>query len=584
MTQSSTVRAVGGLSAIALTAGFAATVGAGIANAAPGSVSWSDGNSTYTRTISNVTPAEGEIITSTTTFGRKSGFNIGNEKLEMVKDVHPACLTYVDGSVNINGNPYTNVVANADNVVLGVIDGPALWETTSVIVGNGGTAAVSFSYKVGADCARGVALQTWMEYDGNKGAGIYTNKGPTISVSKNVSTAALAAVTGAKVGQSVQLSATVTGGVDGDIVEFYDGTTKLGEGALSSGAATFAWTPAADGQYALTAKFLGTATANESVSAVQNVEVAAADVETTTTLTVPATAVVGEDVTVEATIAPATAAGQVQFKDGAANIGDPVTVVDGKASITRRFPEAGTHSFTASFVAADGYLNSDSAPAELTVKDADFGTTTTVLEPVTATVGVPVNLSATVMPIPDAGQVKFTVDGVEVGLADVGTGDGVATLSHTFDTVGTANVVAEFVGTAGFTPSTSTGFAVTVKAVEPDREATTTTLVVSGPAVAGQAMTFTATVAPAGVNGTVQFKAGTTEIGAPVAVVDGVATLSYTFDTPGTYGITAVFTGGEGFQDSVSGPTVIGIADASDPGTPGGGSVDLGSLSGILGG
>ena len=44
-----------------MAAGFA-VAGAGVAGAAPGSVTWNDGNEKLTRTISDTTPAEGDIV------------------------------------------------------------------------------------------------------------------------------------------------------------------------------------------------------------------------------------------------------------------------------------------------------------------------------------------------------------------------------------------------------------------------------------------------------------------------------------------------------------------------------------------
>lgn len=384
----------------------------------------------------------------------------------------------------------------------------------------------------------------------------------------------------AQTGQAVTLTATVGPNNSDGTVQFTDGGTDIGAPvAVAGGVATLSHTFDAPGPHAITAAFTGGALFHDSVSAVANVEVTA---ETTTTLAAPATGVVGEDITFTATVDPATATGQVQFTDGATNLGAPVDVVNGQATLTRSFTEAGSHGVTAHFVGTGGYANSVSAASELTVTDADFGTTTTVLEPVTATVGTPVNLSATVFPIPNGGDVEFLVDGVSVGTAPVGTGDGVAVLPHTFAAAGSATVVAKFVGVAGFAPSTSASFTVTVS--DPDtRAATSTVLAVSGSAVVGQTVTLTATVDPANAAGTVQFKAGTTVLGAPVAVVNGVATLTHTFAEEGTYAVTADFTGGTGFKDSVSGPTVLTVAAAGTPGGGGTGSADFGSLTNIFG-
>ncbi|MFC4603319.1 Ig-like domain-containing protein [Rhodococcus kronopolitis] len=383
----------------------------------------------------------------------------------------------------------------------------------------------------------------------------------------------------AKPGVPVDLTATV--GPAGAVgkVQFKDGDANIGAPVdVAGGSATLAHTFDTVGARSISAVFTAGAGFTDSVSGAMAVDVSA---DTTTALQIQPTAVVGDNVDLVATVTPVGAAGQVQFKDGDANVGDPVDVVNGTATLTRKFDEAGNHTFTAVFAGAPGYHGSASAAAQLIVKDADWGTTTTVLEPVSATVGTPVNLSATVGPIPTGGDVTFRVDGVEVGTAPVGTGDGVAILPHTFTTAGTAKVVAEFAGTAGFTGSTSVAFDVTVKA--PDtRPATTTALAVTGSSVVGQAMTFKATVAPTGANGTVQFKVGTTAIGTPVAVVDGVATATHIFETAGTYGVTADFVGGNEFKDSVSGPSVLNVTAAGNPGG-GTGSLGTGSLSSLFG-
>ncbi|GAA4484814.1 hypothetical protein GCM10023094_38730 [Rhodococcus olei] len=383
----------------------------------------------------------------------------------------------------------------------------------------------------------------------------------------------------AKTGQSVDLVANVGPANAVGTVQFKDGNANIGAPvAVSGGAATLPHTFDTVGAHSITAAFTAGAGFHDSVSGAKTVDVTA---DTATTVQVQATALVGDDVQITATVTPPTAVGTVQFKDGDANIGEPVQVVNGAASITRKFDEAGTHSFVGHFTGAAGYTDSTSAPADLTVNDPDWGTTTTVLEPVTAVVGTPVNLSATVHPIPSGGDVTFTVDGVPVGTAPVGTGDGVAVLSHTFANAGTATVVAEFTGTGGFTASTSAEFQVTV--TNPDqRAATHTTLAVAGDQTVGKTITLTATVDPATATGAVQFKSGTTAIGAPVPVVNGVATLTHTFDAEGTYAVTANFVGGDGFKDSVSGPSVVTIAPA---GTPGGGtgSLDTGSLGSIFG-
>ncbi|BCN55697.1 hypothetical protein RE9425_40870 [Prescottella equi] len=79
-------------------------------------------------------------------------------------------------------------------------------------------------------------------------------------------------------------------------------------------------------------------------------------------------------------------------------------------------------------------------------------TTTQVTAPETADAGAAVQLSASVTPNPNGGNVAFLVDSVVVGEAPVI--DGTATLSHVF-TGGSHNVAARYVGNGTFRPSLS---------------------------------------------------------------------------------------------------------------------------------
>ncbi len=79
----------------------------------------------------------------------------------------------------------------------------------------------------------------------------------------------------------------------------------------------------------------------------------------------------------------------------------------------------------------------------------------------------------------------------------------------------------------------------------------------SNPSALGEAVTFTATVAsPSGTptGGTVQFKDGAANLGAPVPLVGGTASLTTTSLGVGTHPITAVYSGSGLFQPSSSAP------------------------------
>ncbi|WP_433702520.1 beta strand repeat-containing protein [Prescottella equi] len=526
------------MSVFAMAAGFAATVGVGSAGAAAASVNWSDGSSAFKRTVSNSTPSVGETISITTDFDRTGGVV---EYIQAVKDIHPPCLTYASGN---RSSP--EVAADYTRVT-------GSWPVYPNISPNIQT--FTFNYLVTASCARSTPLMTTMHYSGSLGSGTYSDKGPTITVSKDTTTTTLAAVqTPILTGQSVTLTATVTGAAQGNAVEFYDGATKLGEGPINaSGVATYAWTPTTAGARSLTAKFAGTAISNSSQSAAQNVQVNA-PVTTGTTVSVPGTAVTGTPVTLSASVTPANAVGTVQFKDNGASVGAPVTVTAGQATLPHTFTTAGAHSITADFVAGSGFVNS-SAPAQTVTVNAP--TTTTLQVPASATTGAPVTFSVSVMPVNAAGTVQFKDNGTAIG-SPVAVAAGQASVQHTFGAAGSHSITAEFSGGPGFASSAAAAQTVTV--ADPDVE---TSLSVSAPgsATTGASVDLAATVSPSTAVGSVQFKVNGSPAGAAVPVSGGEAVLPYTFDAAGSFAVTAEFTGAAGFTNSSASAQNVVVSD-----------------------
>ncbi|MCL2535711.1 MAG: Ig-like domain-containing protein [Nocardiaceae bacterium] len=556
MTGKTTRRLTAVAGVAALSATLVGALGAGAADAASGSATWSDGSSKYTRTVSNTTPSEGDTITVSTKFER-TGTPV--EYIYWIEDVHPTCLTYVDGSAKVDGSVRALESSGADfaRIQGSVTDWPVYPNI------NPKSRTFEFSYKVGADCARGSALMTSMRYNGSLGSGTYASSGPTISVGKNSTSTSLAALSSAQVGKSVTLSATVTGGAKGDPVEFYDGAAKIGSGALNdSGVATFGWTPSTAGARSVKAKFPDTAFANGSESAVQSVSVAEADVVTTTSVTAPLTAFTSSAVKLSATVAPSNASGTVQFRDGNTNIGAPVSVSGGVAELSHTFTTAGSHPITAVFTGA-GFVSSTSTPATVSVTVPDVKTTTTVTAPTSAQTGASVTLSASVSPAPAGGTVQFK-DGVTALGAPVEIVNGTATLDHTFTSVGSHAVTAIYSGAAGFEPSTSSSASVSVTDPVVTPRSTVTMLSVPGEAKTGTATDLWVTVrnsAGDAVNGgTVQFRDGSTDLGAPVAVNAGVARLPHTFTTAGAHSISAVFSGVPALDGSTSVARIVNVS------------------------
>lgn len=153
-------------------------------------------------------------------------------------------------------------------------------------------------------------------------------------------------------------SATPTGSV-----EFFDGVTSLGNANVDgSGHATLGGQVLATGAHTLKAVFSPTGAFESSTSANVPFQIDASPATPTTT---SVAAVPGADylapVALSATVTPAGAAGTVQFKEGAANLGSPVTVdALGNASLSYTFSAPGPHSVTAVFTPADSALFSGS--------------------------------------------------------------------------------------------------------------------------------------------------------------------------------------------------------------------------------
>ncbi|GAA4486842.1 hypothetical protein GCM10023094_44140 [Rhodococcus olei] len=368
-------------SARGIAAGAAATftVGAftlltcGIANAAPQTITWDDGYTHFTRIVTNTTPAAGDTVTITTRWERTDA---NWEKLNWVREWHPACLTYVPGSATVTDAAGTRAVepfvetqsdyTAVDFVGLGYQPTAKRYEDAPLL---------STQYKVGNDCSRNEALTTGMSYLGSRGPGTYTTKGPLITVAKNATTTSLATVGGAALGQASTLTATVTGGAQGDPVEFYDGAAKIGTGTLdANGVAATTWTPAVPGSHGLTAKYLVTASADGSLSAVQYVDVPSAY---TTTVAPVTGATVGTATTLKATVTPGSTGGTVEFKEGDTVVGTATLDANGTATLSWTPTAAGDRTITAAYTGPGGVTSSGQITVTVATADSTGGGSST---------------------------------------------------------------------------------------------------------------------------------------------------------------------------------------------------------------
>jgi O-glycosyl hydrolase len=252
-------------------------------------------------------------------------------------------------------------------------------------------------------------------------------------------------------------------------VNFLNGATSLGTGTLANGIATLTLTTLPTGTDSLTANYPGNAGFQTSSSTVVSEVIDAASVATTTALTAtPNPAAAGATVTLTAMVsAPgAVPTGSVAFLDGTTTL-STVALTNGVATYTTSGLSAGTtHTLTAAYAGAAGFLASTSAAVAEVIDPASVPTTTMLAAaPNPAAAGAAVTLSATVTSASGTptGSVAF-LDG-NTTLSTVALTNGAATYTTSSLSAGTThNLTAAYAGSAPFSASTSTTIAEVITA------------------------------------------------------------------------------------------------------------------------
>ena len=176
-------------------------------------------------------------------------------------------------------------------------------------------------------------------------------------------------------GTPVTFTATITPASTGSAqptgtVAFFDGSTLVGGGTVSNDVATFTTTALLAGASSITATYGGDTNYAPSTSP----SVAVKITQATTTAAVsffPAEPVLGQDVTLTATITPATTgpvspSGTVEFFDGSTLLGDG-TVSNGAATLITTGLSLGANSITATYEGDSNYVGSTSPAITVTV-------------------------------------------------------------------------------------------------------------------------------------------------------------------------------------------------------------------------
>jgi hypothetical protein len=267
-------------------------------------------------------------------------------------------------------------------------------------------------------------------------------------------------------GTSVTLTATVTttpAGTATGTVQFFDGGNPLGGAQpVTGGAATLSTSALTAGDHSLTAAFTGSsASVHNSTSAAVSYHINATPATPTTTSLVvnPTTADNLTNVTLSATVAPNTAAGSVEFLDGATTVGT-APASGGAASLQRTYA-AGPHSFSAVFhptnTAAFTSSTSDTLPYTVTQSAAPSASETvnTTVAPGTLTISV-ANTAPVVLPAPvlNAAATMLTTGGDinPVTLTDTRAGNPGWTLSGQISDFAGPGAASINGGNLGWTP------------------------------------------------------------------------------------------------------------------------------------
>src|SRR3989475_348367 len=265
-------------------------------------------------------------------------------------------------------------------------------------------------------------------------------------------------------GQAVTLPATWAPGLTGPLgppgtVTFRDGAAALGTVTLVNGNASLNVSTLTVGSHSLTAvynaspNFLGST--SPTVTQVVN------SPTTTSLSSTPNPSVIGQAVTLTATVSPVppavgTPTGTVTFNDGTTSLGT-ATLVNGSASLTVWTFAVGSHSLTAAYSGGGNFQASTSATVAQTVNQGGTSTSLTST-PNPSNEGQAVTLTATVSPVPPAAGVPTGTVTFRDGANSLGTVtlvNGSASLTISTLALGSHSLTAVYSGSATFATSTS---------------------------------------------------------------------------------------------------------------------------------
>ena len=481
-------------------------------------------------------PSSGHYLTST-----------GHATLTITKIPTTTSLKATPGSPQFVGTAVALTATVTPHATVGTVEfkvGSTVLGTKPVTTGNGTASLTTSTLPVGTDTLVAIFTPTSGDYSGSNKTIAFKVKALTSTTTKLTPSPTSPQL----FGTTVTLRATVTPSTATGKIEFKVGSTELGTRAVVGGTASISTTALPVGTDSLTAVFTPTAD-NGFKASTGTASYTITPIPTRTLLTAspPSPQVFGTTVTLKATVTPTTVPGTVEFKVGSTVLATKA-VVAGTASLHTAALPVGTDSLTAVFTPSSADYADSSGTSSYTVDPIPTTTTLIALPASPQFAGTVVTLRAAVTPPSATGMVKFKSGSTVLGTESVS--GGVASLQTTALPVGSDALIAVFTPSTGEYSGSSGTSSFTVRAITPTTTALSATP--SSPQTYGTAVTLTAKVNPSSAPGTVQFSAGGTNIGNPVTVSGGLASVTTTTLPPGASTLSAVFTptAGSGFGGS----------------------------------
>jgi hypothetical protein len=393
-------------------------------------------------------------------------------------------------------------------------------------------------------------------YSGDSNYAASTSPGLIQTVYKKASTTSVSSsLDPSMVGQSVTITATVSAAVATGTVEFkQSGVTIVGCSAqtISSGIATCIVASLGVGGHSITAVYSGDSNyaASTSPGLIQTVYKKASTTSVSSSLD---PSMVGQSVTITATVSAAVATGTVEFKQsGVTIVGcSAQTISSGIATCIVASLGVGGHSITAVYSGDSNYAASTS-PGLIQTVYKKASATVVLSSPDPSTVGEGVTYTATVSPATATGTVAFDEAGTPiVGCAARPVSSGTATCAVASLAAGGHWITAVYFGDSNYATSASPGLTQTV-----NKKASTTEVSSSAdPSTVGQSVTYTATVSSVAATGTIEFQEEGTPITGCTAdtISSGAAKCTVAgYPSWSSYTITAAYSGDSSYLASVS--------------------------------